>query len=358
MTATTQRVSLELAREMLAGVKRATICPQDYVTHAQLGHQAESQIAEVMKRHGFRGFRLIQCQLKLLIARLCCHTSADQLHRERAIEEPLISQLVCTAKFWGVGACSELAHLLWFQDPRFIVVTTGPCLSEQATPQQIEQSHSFVVCNISQKAVAAGSPLKQLAGQPGALIIDPFFNFACPVRKLESEGKPLIDYWKAYRHCLIMGSRWHQNFDKDALMMTRNIELVHRATQEHRFLQVAYRHAEVVRIRDRLYNIVNKVYRPQLLSALAELVPKTHWSMRMLADGSYDCAMTAPQQIQATRTQLKTHRIDHLATDTEVALHNPDPDRLIARVFWQTISSRTGLPSRPLQLILALAELY
>jgi hypothetical protein len=352
------KTSLAEAQQLLAYVKSLAICAEDIISSKELEYGGFPLPTPLITRWRHRGFQLAQFIMQLTPTRTRHDSAYKDLQAKGRIQFPNISNQVSVAHYQRVGACAELAALTWFQRADFWLIATGRGLpSGQLTPQEVEKveysNHVFVLCNISAGKLKKGQPLGALLKQSKAIVIDPFFNFACPVSALQTEGKPLTDYWEAHSHRVIVDAMAHGAFAKQREAVMAEAALIHSAS-EH-FREAADKQYDILGYGARLSTLVTRYFQPELNQALAEIAPGTTWSIKFKADGTYD--LSTRDKVAETAAKLTQLEIPYtLVAKVAIALRNPDPDLLSAKATSFVVHRLTGLPPAPIRLILHLAS--
>jgi hypothetical protein len=350
----TKATTLDEARRFLADIKQGVACSEDLIPCRETRY-GDFPIAQIYETFGYRGVRCNQLVMQLAIARQCSIRAAGDLADAGRITSRLTHKDLAVALHWRLGACNELATLAWFKTG-FWRVTTGPrLLTEIETAQQLEQvgmAHSFVMCNLSTGQLGDGDKLSRLYKLHKAIVIDPFFNFACIASQLKTEAPALLDYWKAHGHQYIIDCRIFEDFPRNRELALREAALIYQESQK--YVEEAQQALGIVALRLRLSSALSEQFKPQFDQALAVLVPGTRWTIKLKDDGNYD--LTTRDKLQETTARLTQLGIRHtLIAGIAISLRNPDPEVLTVKALSEDqVVEWTGLQAPQARLILRL----
>jgi hypothetical protein len=379
------RITLDEAEALLKSVTRHSRCIEHVLPFRELSYNYPDH-QQLIEQFGYRGLRWLQVEFHKTMARICTNKATATLEAAGKLRYGALSGAIAMAEHFQVGACSELSRLCWIQRSGLCHIMTGPSpVGEQqagdklweidapslqaghngtrviafpakdTTKTQARMVHALVLANVAKNALRAGDPITKLLKMADVLVIDPYFNFVCPVSQLETRGAALLNYWKAFRQDYIMDSvHSPTTMSVQKRLIDKESALIH---QEAAKLSAAfYRRSDAVSVRALISKALTSRFQPQLELALKDISPGTAWKIRLNDDLSYDC--TTKDQIDSTETQLGHYGIQHAVKKNKktkvktVTLHNPD----LQAVTLAAIRCWTGLSAVPVRLILEMAE--
>jgi hypothetical protein len=353
------KTSLAEAQQLLTHIKSLATCRQDFLTckESEYGEDwAQTDVA--VRRFGYRGFLSSRFATQFGLMRALRDTSIEILAKTGVqLQEPERSKLVATAQHLRMGACSELAHLTWFQRADFWLVATAPKQAEQQLTEQQQSAwqnrHAFVMCNVAAGQLFKGQNVSAISKLSDAIVIDPFFNFVCKAAELPTTGAPLVDYWRAHGQRVIVEAQCHVDFAKQRALMMSEAALIAHTCEKYR--PIADQHPDLAETQKTLDKALTRYIKPKLDKALTWIAPGTAWTLKVTSDFNYD--LTTKDKVTDTATALTQLGIQHkVVAGIAIALRNPNPDDL-AKAFPLAVEHITGLPPLPVRLILHLASL-
>jgi hypothetical protein len=331
----------------MRAIKERTTCHQDLVTARELEYRTWPEPDECIRKFQYRGFLLSRFAAQLTLAHNLTNLGAGLLPdlQERAISKP-----VSNALHHRVGACSELAHLLWLEHPDFWLVTTGTQAKHVKLPYGPAHSmnHLFVMCNVGAGQLFKGQQVDTLSKLSGALIIDPFFNLVCQATELATEGAPLIHYWLAHNQLFVHEAQPHVDFASRKKLILAEAAQIAEAGARMGFLAKQTWPDQQKKMSDGLARYI----KPQLDRALAELAPGTSWALTVTDDFNYE--LTSRDRLTDTVKALGEQSIPYTLVEggKAIALRNPNPDELLAKTVSYVVEQLTKLTPANVRLIL------